>query len=76
MILVTKFSFGVDQFDDQHEDFFLPFQRYGYIDIIEGILLQIDHVDKGCLLIDDEVFQRDALFTGDLYHFINMIAVG
>ena len=58
------------------EHVLLPGSRErGRVDLVEGVLLEIDRVEKLALQVDDEIVQRRALLADDLHHLADIVAV-
>ena len=65
---------AVDQVTDQLEGALLPIDRAAGVHVIEGVLLQVHHVEELGLLAEDEVLEGDTLLAGDLDHLVDGIA--
>ena len=53
----------------------LTFERHRGVHRVEGVLLQIDHVEEQRLLEGDEVFDGDAFLAGHLHHLLDGLAL-
>ena len=74
LVLVGEEIAALHQFEDFVQTELLPLQRGGGVDFVEGVLLQVDHVEQEGLLMGDVVFQGHPLDAGHLHHLQHRVA--
>ena len=73
-VAVFEFHLGVDNAFDGGENKLLPFFGTGGVDVVEGVLLQIDGINEFAFEVDDKVVERGSFFADNLHHLRDIVA--
>ena len=70
-ILGIKGELRAQYAQDQFVNVALTLYGNGIVNLIEGVLLQINRVKEVSLQVDDKVFHTGTFFTDNLHHLLN-----